>query len=86
MTPKEFQQLLEFVKENNSWGVNMYVINHEHNRKAVKYVDCCFDSRDGSIWSVSFRSVTDEKDKSFRIESDKDIQKIYNWLNEPLRK
>lgn len=86
MTPKQFQELLEYVEANNSWGLDMYHINWERNRKAVKYVDCCFDSRDGRIWRVEFRSVTGEEDTAFRVENDGDIQKVYAWLDEPLRK
>lgn len=86
MSPKEFQKLLEYIKNNNSWGINMYATIHERNRKTVKYVDSSFDTRDGTIWRVTFRSVTGEKDKSFRIESPEDIEKIYSWLNEPLHK
>ena len=84
MSPKEYQELLEYVRKNNSWGINMYATIRERNRKAVKYVDCCFDTRDGTIWNIIFRSVTGEKDKSFRIETPEDIKKIYSWLDTPL--
>lgn len=42
-----------------------------------------FDSRDGSVWKLEFISITGEPDKSFRIESKKDIKEVYDWLNEP---
>ena len=86
MSPKEFQKLLEYVKNNNSWGINMYATIHERNRKAVKYVDCCFDTRDGMIWSVTFRSVSGGANKTFRIENSDDIREMYSWLDEPLHK
>lgn len=86
MSPKEFQKLLEYIKNNNSWGINMYATIHERGRKAVKYVDCCFDTRDGMIWSVTFRSVSGGADKTFRIENSDDIRKMYSWLDEPLHK
>ena len=79
-------ELLNFIKVNNSWGADMYYINHERNRKSIKYVDFCFDSRDGSIWLIKCRTVTGESDKEFRIENQNDLDKLYKWLNEPLNK
>ena len=86
MTIQQFATLLKYVKENNSWGVLMYDITNIRNRKAIKYVDASFDSRDGKIWLVNFRSVTGEEDKAFRVKNQKDIDEIYKWLDEPLRK
>lgn len=86
MTPKQFSELLEYITANNCWGANMYEINHERNRKAIKYVDACYDSRDGMVWSLTFRSVTGEEDKSFRIENENDLKKVYKWLDEPLHR
>ena len=79
-------ELLNFIKVNNSWGADMYYINHERNRKSIKYVDFCFDSRDGSIWYIKCRAITGEPDKEFRIENQRDLDKFYEWLNEPLKK
>lgn len=86
MTPEQFSELLTYIKENNCWGIHMYEINIERNRKAVKYVDACFDSRDGKIWKISFRSITGSKDIDFCINNEDDIKKIYEWLNEPMNK
>lgn len=86
MTPEQFSELLAYIKENNCWGIHMYEINIERNRKAVKYVDACFDSRDGKIWKISFRSITGSKDIDFCINNEDDIKKIYEWLNEPMNK
>ena len=86
MTAQQFAALLSYVKENNCWGIKMYDITNIRNRKAIKYVDASFDSRDGRVWCVNFRSVTGEEDRAFRIESQKDIDEIYKWLDEPLRK
>ena len=88
MTPEEFKSLLEYISQNNSWGEKMYEIIHERNRKAIKYVDCSFDSRDGAVWSVTSRyvtSLTGEHDKSFRVETAEDIKRLYRWLDEPLK-
>lgn len=89
MTPEQFSELLRFIQENNAWGNNMFAVIEECKRKAIKYVDAIFDSRDGKVWLVKFRSVVGMKDNDkieFRVESQKDIEKIYNWLNEPLKK
>lgn len=85
MTPKQLRELLEYIKANNSWGVNMYDINMTRNRRAIKYVDACFDSRDGSVWSITFRSVTGCEDKTFRVENQNALNDVYKWLDEPLR-
>ena len=82
MTPKQFAELLDYIKENNSWGDNMYEICCERKRRAIKYVDAIYDSRDGTIWSVKFRSQTHGKDKTFRIENENDIKKVYEYLDE----
>lgn len=82
MTPKQFSELLEYIKKNNSWGEKMYEINIERKRRAIKYVDAIFDSRDGTIWSIKFRSQTHGKDKTFRIENENDIKKLYEYLDE----
>ncbi len=85
MTPRQFAELLEYIKKNNCWGPGMYEVVHERNRKAVKYVDACFDSRDGLVWSITFREGANQ-DKSFRIESENDLKKVYAWLDEPFKK
>lgn len=82
MTPQEFMNLLEYIKENNSWGDKMYEVCHIKKRRAIKYVDSVFDSRDGIVWKIIFRDSSDGKDKIFRVENQKDIQLIYDWLNE----
>ena len=83
MTPAQLRRLLVYIKANNSWGDEMFDINCIRHRKAIKYVNCSFDSRDGSVWKLEFMSITGEPDKSFRIESQKDIKAVYDWLNEP---
>lgn len=81
MTPQDFTALLNCIRENNSWGVNMYDVNVIRKRRAIKYVDASFDSRDGRIWQITFRSCVPDGDRSFRIESQHDIDSIYSWLN-----
>ena len=82
MTPKQFSELLEYIKENNSWGEKMYEVCCERNRRAIKYVDAVFDSRDGTVWHLKFRSPTHGKDRGFRIENENDIKKVYEYLDE----
>lgn len=82
MTPKQFAELLDYIKENNSWGEKMYEINIERKRRAIKYVDAVFDSRDGTVWHLKFRSPTHGKDRDFRIENENDIKKVYEYLDE----
>lgn len=86
MTIQQYAKLLQYIQQNNSWGILMHDVTIVRNRKAIKYVDASFDSRDGKIWRVEFRSVTGEEDKAFRVDSQKDIDEIYKWLDEPLRK
>jgi hypothetical protein len=86
MNIKQLFDLLNYVKANNSWGIDMYDINCIRNRKSIKYIDFCFDSRDGTVWNLTCRSITGEEDKSFIIESEADLNKFYEWLNEPLSK
>ena len=82
MTPKQFAELLDYIRENNSWGDKMYEVCCVRNRRAVKYVDAIFDSRDGTVWHLKFRSPTHGKDKEFRIKNENDIKKVYEYLDE----
>lgn len=84
MTPEELCQLLSYVQENNSWN-KLYEVNVERNRKAIKYVDACFDSRDGKVWHINFRDVSSGTAKEFRIENADDLKKVYEWLDRPLK-
>lgn len=81
MTPQEFAKLLNYIRENNSWGAKMYEVNIERKRRAVKYVDANFDSRDGRVWQITFRSCVPDGTVSFIIESEQDVKAIYAWLD-----
>lgn len=83
MSPTQFVELLQFIKKNNSWGADMYDICQVRNRRAIKYVDASFDSRDGSIWRIAFRQIIGHKEISFRVDTQEDVDKIYQFLNEP---
>ena len=84
MTPQQLAELLEYVKVNNGWGEDvMYETTIVRKRRAIKYVDATFDSRDGTIWLLKFRSILGRKDsKTFRIEKPEDIKDVYSWLDE----
>ena len=83
MTPKQLFELLKYIMENNSWH-DMYEV-HKRNRIAIKYTDFSFDSRTGEVWQVKFR-VYGDAGKTFRIESQSDIDRVYKYLDRPLRK
>ena len=80
MTISEYKSLLEYVKQNNSWGINMYKCI-QRKRKCVKYVGSTFDSRDASVYAVRFNLGFGEW-TDFRVENDEDLQKVYAWLDE----
>lgn len=83
MTIVEYAKLLEYIQQNNYWGINMYKCISRQ-RKCVKYVGSTFDSRDGKVCSVRFNlGFGDWTD--FRVESDENLQKVYAWLNERWR-
>lgn len=81
MTPKQLFELLNYIMENNSWNKFGEVVRR--NRNAIKYTDFTLDSRDGKIFSVRFRQGG--CDKRFTINCESDIDKIYKWLDRPLR-
>lgn len=84
MTPFELARLLEYITKNNSW-LNAQDVACR-NRKAIKYTDASFDSRDNTVWHIKFRGVVGggANEVSFRIESKEDIDKIYTYLDAPL--
>ena len=84
MSPTKYAELLQFIKENNSWGADMYDICQVRNRRAIKYVDASFDSRDGSIWRITFRQIVGHKDIVFLMDTPEDVDKVYQFLNEPM--
>ena len=78
MTSQDLKDLIDYVMENNSWK-ECSVMN---NRKMPKYLDFrlwfTLDTRDGIIFYLKTRHSG--KDKSFRIESQKDLEDFYKWL------
>lgn len=81
MTIKQYAELLEYIFKNNGWNVESFYENSaKRHRRCFKYVYTTFDSRDGKIFKITFRNGTTEG-KTFRIETEADIEKIYAWLN-----
>lgn len=78
MTPQELIELLEYIKENNSW-LNMYD-NCMRGNLVYKYVSFQFDTRDCKIWYIKFRQANEEHE--FRTERGYDLkEKVYEFLN-----
>ena len=85
MTPKQYAELLEYIRANNGWGDNMYENQIVRRRRCFKYVNAGFDTRDGHIWWIEFQEHGGNgNDVDFRIESESDIDKIYDFLNEQI--
>lgn len=85
MTPKQLLELFAYIKENNSWGEKMYNCVCERNRKAVKYVDVVWDSRNNTVYTIELRLGFGES-KRFRVGSQSEINEVYKWLDTPLNK
>ena len=85
MTAKQYADLLEYIFKNNGWNVETFYENSaERHRRCFKYVDTTFDSRDGRIFKITFRNGTTEG-KTFRLETEADVSKVYKWLNKEIR-
>ena len=88
MTIKEYAELMEYIQANHSWENNLYESASE-NRKVVKYIDSCTDTRDGEIWfvKIKFRQILsrlqsdNEYDKIVFREENCTKEKIIDWLN-----
>ena len=80
MTIKQYTELLEYIFKNNGWNINAISDNLDCRKPMIKYVDSSFDTRDGHIWSIKLRGIS-ANDKSFRVETDEEVAKVYEWLN-----
>lgn len=79
MNSQDLKNLIDYVMANNSWK-NLSAME---NRKMPKYLDFqvffTLDTRDGIVFSLTTRQSG--KDNSFRIETKKDLEQFYNWLD-----
>ena len=80
MTIKQYAELLEYIFKNNGWNINAISDNLDCRKPMIKYVDSSFDTRDGHIWYIKLRGIS-ANDTSFRVETDEEVAKIYEWLN-----
>lgn len=85
MTPQDLAKLLEYIRENNAWGDKMYDVNVIRKRRAVKYVDACFDSRDGRVWQITLRSCVPGGDVNFNVSAEQGVKALYAWLDETIK-
>lgn len=81
MNSQDLKDLIDYVMKNNSWKEMSYL---NCRRKQPKYLDFklwfTLDTRDGIVFYLKTRSSG--KDKSFRVENKKDLEKVYEWLDE----
>lgn len=83
MIPEQLKDLLNYIQENNSWDKLSETISR--NRIAVKYVSCFFDTRFNNIFKIELRYGLSGKEKVFEINNESDIDKIYKFLDRPLK-
>lgn len=81
MTPEQFAQFLNYMKENNSWGMNMYELVHERKRRVYKYVDAVWDSRDNTVFSITLREGGGTEGRSFRVDTLQGIKALYDFID-----
>ena len=79
MNSQDLKDLIDYVMQNNSWKECSAL----DGRKMPKYLDFklwfTLDTRDGIIFYIKTRNSG--KDKSFRIENQKDLDDFYRWLS-----
>lgn len=85
MNIEALSKLLNYINDNNGWGDKIYENRHVKHRHCFKYVDVSFDTRDGCVWKITLRNGTDVEKKTFRVESEEDLNKVYAYLDTPLK-
>ena len=91
MSPKEYAELLDYINDKHSLS-NMWENTVDNNRKVVKYVECCCDTRDGQIWIIKIlfneiynSPLPNDNNPNFKsicfTEENCTIDNIKNWLN-----
>nr|DAP55451.1 MAG TPA: hypothetical protein [Caudoviricetes sp.] len=80
MTIKQYAELLEYIFKNNGWNIDAIMDSLDCGKPMIKYVNSSFDTRDGHIWSIKLSGIS-ATDKSFRVETDEEVAKVYEWLN-----
>lgn len=80
MTPEQFADFLNYVKENNSWGENMAKTVRRH-RTPYKYIDAVWDSRDNTVFSITLRDCGNPNGRTFSVDTPQGIKTIYDFLD-----
>lgn len=80
MTPEQFAEFLNYVKENNSWGENMGETIRRH-RTPFKYINAVWDSRDNTVFSITLRAGGSPTGKTFNVDSPQGIKELYDFLD-----
>lgn len=84
MTLEELKDVLLIISSSNCWGPGMYDVCEILNRRAIKYVDFSYDTRDLTIWRVTLRNITGHEDVSFRVDTKEGQAELEKFLAEPL--
>ena len=87
MNIEKLFELLRYIMKFNSW-YNLYP-NLKNGRRCHKYIDFSFDTRDGTIWQITFREdggFTLKESKTFRLENEEDLKKVYEFLDTTYKK
>lgn len=81
MTIEQLSKLLYYIQEHNSWQNSSFLFE---GRRQPKYIDIklwfTLDTRDGIVFYLKTRHAG--QDKSWRIEDEKDLHKLYEYLDE----
>jgi hypothetical protein len=84
MTPEQFAEFLNYVKENNSWGENMGETIRRH-RTPYKYINAVWDSRDNTVFSITLREGGDTEGRSFRVDTPQEIKALYDFIDSQVK-
>jgi len=78
MNISELIKFLRRVERKYGWKNHMLNQIDENQPKLFKYVNFSLDTRDMTIWQITF--LIGGESTSFKVETKKDIMKIYKWL------
>ena len=88
MNSQQVKEFLDYLQKNNSWEAMIHgqLTKVKVKKKIIKYVRMNIDTRDGIMFSITitFDNIIGSKgrEESFRIENEKDLKDLYNWLEE----
>lgn len=88
MNFEQLIELLKFICKNNGWGTDSFYPNAcERHRECFKYVDFTIDTRDEKIFWIVFRDGSGPThEKKFRVESEEELKKLYEFLDKSTKK